>query len=197
MNMPCKTTDLPDCESYEIAISEMIDGELTSSEKLNLTNHLLKCAECRQTVRDFEVVTSSVFRSVLPGLEGVHGRGVLSPRKSSKIRSSVRYLLAVAGTVLAASVLFLVFVPPSTVDAEVLTAEQVFVPVQELHLINLEQEQDHQLELKTMELELRRLRLELAELADDHDTLRVNFDIEQMIDRVIEEQFYAAIDDRN
>lgn len=197
MNMPCKTTDSSNCEAYEIAISEMIDGELSSSEKLNLTDHLLKCAACRQTVRDFEVVTSSVFSSVLPGPDRVHGRGGLAPQERSKMRSSVRYFLAVAGTVLAASVLFLVFVPPSTVDAEVLTAEQVFAPVQELHLINLEQEHDHKLALKAMELELRRLRLELAEFADDRDKLRVNFDIELMIDRVIEEQFYAAIDDRN
>ncbi|MEL7497890.1 MAG: zf-HC2 domain-containing protein [Planctomycetota bacterium] len=177
------------CEPFEIAISAMVDGELSPSEKTALGEHLLNCKSCRQVVREFESVNRTVLASSLP--PGV-ATAPTKPRSLSTARSGrrsiVRYVLGVAAAVAAASVLLVVFWPPAAAETEQLTAEQIIQPMEDLHLISLEQERDQAIQLKALEFELRYLKLELAVLEATEDRFDFATKVDKMMNRVNEKQ---------
>ena len=76
---------------------------------------------------------------------------------------------------------------PNPVTAEQFSPEEVVRPIKELHLINLQQQRDQELLLRTLGMDLRSLRLEIAQL-DSGSEERQNLEnqINAMIEKVRE-----------
>lgn len=189
-----------ECESFEIAISAMLDGELTVSEKDTLAQHLLRCESCRQTARRFEKVNQSVFANALntPNLS----LQVKSLGDTERVRRGTRALprfafAAVSATVSAAvcgCILFFVFSRPQPVEAQTVTSDQVIEPLKELLAITEQQELDQALSLKSLEWELRHLRLQMAGVAEGPERQEFNSRVNDLFHRVVEQQFYTSLD---
>ena len=172
------------CESFEIAISEMLDGELTGSDKTRLGQHLIQCASCRQTVREFEALNHSLMSLGEPQETPLVRRKI----KSSWI-SAYRVIPAAIATALAVCLLFMVWplLQPNQVNAEELvermqTAEQV----------TAQQQLDQELSLRVMEMQLRMLRVELEELQESNESEALEVAIDSLMHRVLEEQVAMA-----
>lgn len=168
-----------DCSAYELAISAMLDGELSASEKDQLGDHLLQCESCRQTVRDFEGASKT--------LHAVYRRDLLhrKPTTASPRRSRTNYFIGMVAVAAAACFAIAVLWQPWTeLETNLVTAQQIMVPMQELDQLSEEQEQDQELKLKTMELELRFLMLEIKQLENTPSRIELSSKAEDMMTRV-------------
>lgn len=106
------------CETYEWAISELVDGELDASEQLAAVDHLAGCASCRAFYRRARQLGEMVARAEAaetPPPEEVWRRiaaetGVTRRRRSPNVRVT-RFALGLAALIVLA--LGLVLVPRS------------------------------------------------------------------------------------
>lgn len=184
-----------ECQIYQPLVSVMLDGELTEAEQERLQEHLDSCASCRRLLVRFPQVdmavgllsgrnNEGVATNDLNGIDGSVSK-FERPVKKRLTFSAWRLIpLAVAATVLVC--LGMAMLPtPNPVTAEQVSPEEVVRPIKELHLINLQQQRDQELMLRTLGMDLRSLRLEIAQL-DSGSEERQNLEnqINEMIEKV-------------
>jgi hypothetical protein len=184
-----------ECKIYEPLVSVMLDDELTQTEQERLQVHLDRCPSCQHLLDTFSQVDESV--GLLSGVptERVKtinlvgsDRSVSNHKPPAKKRlafSAWRLIpLAVAATILVC--LGITMLPtPNPVTAEQVSPEEVVRPFKELHLINLQQQRDQELMLRTLGMDLRSLRLEIAQLetgSEEQENLKQQ--INAMIEKV-------------
>ncbi len=179
------------CDEFEPLVSALIDDELSGAELSRVEAHLLNCSACRELVDEFRMVNNSVALLGDPGNESpstaVETFVVTRQRPSMKSWMSV-WRLAPIGAVAALLIgLFLVTTqsPPAATAAQ-LTPEQFVKPMADLNRINLHQQRDQELMLRTLGMDLRTLKLELNQLenAGPEDRERLEIQIETMLKRV-------------
>ena len=152
-----------ECCEFEMAVSAMLDGELSAAEKDELSERLMTCEACRQTVRDFEAVNRNLQAVYQFGSPSLADRRP-TPRPVGRLG---RYLFGSSLAVATACVLFFVLWKPiPSQPSNLMTAQQVMQPFEELHQCSLAQERDQSLQIKTLELELRHLQLEIGQIQD-------------------------------
>jgi len=188
-----------DCENFEPMVSAMLDGELLPGEQAQLDAHLDQCQSCGNLVKDFQSVDDAVATL------GTRAKGnesenrvtetfvVTRQKQSVKNWLSVWRLVPLAGVAALLIGLFLVMSQPaSTATAEQLSAEEFVKPLTDLNRINLQQQRDQDLMLRTLGMDLRALKLELNQLenAGPEDRQRLEKQIETMLERV--QHFDAA-----
>lgn len=168
------------CESFEIAISAMLDGELSGPEKDELGRHLLACAQCRQLTRRFE--------SLNHHLEQLNHPPIVTVRQPSK-RSwfSKRLIVGIASAV---AICLVVIVWPSNtaLNAGQVTAEQIIQPMQQLHQVTVQRQQSHDTELRVMKMDLQLLQLQLRMLEKSQQETQLNERLQQLLERVNDQQ---------
>lgn len=59
----------PTCETFEVSLSAMIDGELETPEQLPTIDHLLQCASCREFYGQARALDGMVAASAAPSTE--------------------------------------------------------------------------------------------------------------------------------
>ncbi len=59
----------PTCESFEVSLSVLIDGELETPEQLPAVDHLLQCASCQDFYRRARALGSMVVSAATPSTE--------------------------------------------------------------------------------------------------------------------------------
>ena len=189
-----------ECESFEIAISAMLDGELTATEKDTLAQHLLRCDSCRLAARRFEKVNQAVFANALnsPNYPLPNKSIGFTERVPRKSRSLPRFVFTAVSATVSATVcgciLFFIFNRPQPVEAQTVTSDQVIEPLKELLAITEQQELDQALSLKSLEWELRHLRLQMAEVAEGPERQEFSSRVNDLFHRVVEQQFYTSLD---
>ena len=157
-----------ECHVFEPLVSVMLDGELNQIEQEHLQKHLDGCPNCQRLLMEFSTVDQTVgMLSDIPDHQPTAKKGkdlLLERPVKKRLAFSVWRLipLAVAATVLVC--LGITMLPtPSPVTADQVTPEQIVRPIKELHLINLQQQRDQELMLRTLGMDLRSLRLEIAD----------------------------------
>jgi hypothetical protein len=185
-----------DCEKFEPLVSAMIDDELLPGERIELDAHLEHCKSCGNLVLEFQQIDSAVGAMGLGPLasEGndieqrVTETIVLTRQKQSvKNWLSPWRLVPLAGVAALLVGLFLVMAQPAPeATAEQFSAEEFVEPLADLNRINLQQQRDQDLMLRTLGMDLRALKLELKQLesADPEDRQRIEKQIEMMLERV-------------
>lgn len=183
MNLePNTLPESPDnCESYEIAISAMLDGELEGPEKSRLGQHLLVCASCRQQVRDFESLNRNLELLSRPPANAVRTK----PRRRW-FGSPV--IPAAIATALAICLLVVVWPGNTALNAGQVTAEQIMQPMQKLHQVTLQRQQNHDTELRAMKMDLQILHQQLEELERTEQEAELSAQVRQLINRVNEQR---------
>jgi negative regulator of sigma E activity len=193
-------TDPSQCEIFEPLISAMLDGELTETEQNELLAHLDECSTCRAQVQAFQNVDQAVSSmnstaiAYEESLEKTKSTDRLSNGKLSVDRSIVAHPstwswwrvipLAVAASLLA--ILSITIINgPTPAKADQVTPEQIVKPMKELHLINLQQQRDQELMLRTLGMDLRSLKIEIAQLEPGSPERKLLTEqVEAMIEKV-------------
>jgi hypothetical protein len=183
------------CDQFEPMVSALIDNELSPDEHSILNDHLDQCDSCRQLMRDFESVNSSVDSlSFAPSVDRANSQletfVVTRQKQSLNNWLSVWRLVPLAGVAsLLIGLLLVTAQPAPEATAEQLTLEQFVKPMTDLNRINHQQQRDQELMLRTLGMDLRSLKLELIQLenAGPEDRTRFENQIEEMLSRV--EQF--------
>ncbi|MFK7767442.1 MAG: zf-HC2 domain-containing protein [Mariniblastus sp.] len=206
----------PSCEEFEVLISAMIDGELLPTKLESLQAHLDICTNCREQATTFKTIDSLVaigVESIGMGSIGMGSIGMQSPsdnetptlanvkvtRPNLKVSArpnrwlSIRRLvpLAAAATLLIC-LAFTAIQNPKPVTAEQVSPEQFVQPVRDLHFINLQQQRDQELMLRTLKMDLRSLKLEINQLEPGSDErIKLVQQIDSMLEKV---SLFAAAD---
>lgn len=183
------------CEQFEPLVSAMLDGELSPTELDQVNNHLAKCDSCRQLRNKFASVDKSVLRLGefdCPTDQGSITETFVITRQKPELKNwlSVWRLVPVAAVAALSIGMFLVIShPASKATADQLTPEQFVKPMTDLNRINQQQQRDQELMLRTLGMDLRSLKLELNQLenAGSEDRVRLENQIEEILNRV--EQF--------
>ena len=183
-----------ECQIYEPLVSVLLDGELTEKENQQLQQHLCGCHGCRRLLDEFSQVDEAVeLLSAGPNRAATFDdfssnradSHIDRPAKKRLAFSVWRLIpLAVAATVLVC--LGITMLPtPNSVTAKQVSPEEVVRPIKELHLINLQQQRDQELMLRTLKMDLRSLRLEIAQLesGSEEQTVMKN-QIDAMIEKI-------------
>ena len=148
---------------------------------------MIQCASCRQTVRDFEALNHSLLSL------GESGQDEMAVRLNrSSWLSAYRIIPAAIATALA--VCLLVMVWPSF-QANQVSADEVVERLQVAEQVTEQQQLDQELSLRVMEMQLRVLRMELEELSQSSESEALETAIEDMMNRVLEEQVAMAYTD--
>ena len=178
------------CEPFELLISAMIDGELPADQRSELDAHLEQCESCVGLLDDFQnvdCVVESIGFEHNPNANITETFVVTRQKPSMKNWLSVWRLVPLAGVAALMVGLFLVMTQPALkATAEQLTPEEFVRPLADLNRINIQQQRDQELMLRTLGMDLRALKLELNQLenAGPEDRLRLEKQIETMLDRV-------------
>ena len=185
-----------DCDTFEPLVSAMIDNELLPNERVELNLHLNQCESCESLVREFQQIDEAVGALGL-GPEGndVENRMsefsetfvVTRQKQSVKNWFSPWRLVPLAGVAALVVGLFMVVSQPAPeATADQISAEEFVKPLTDLNLINLQQQRDQDLMLRTLGMDLRALKLELKQLesAVPEDRQRLEQQIETMLERV-------------
>ena len=174
-----------DCETFEILISAMVDGELTKIEYGELNDHLDSCECCSRRVMRFEEINSAVFGlsdpvfgcpieadeisdRVVPA--SIHRRQEPVPPLDQRARRKLYSIWSMLPLAFVASVvvcLIIVALPNGEpVAADQISPSEIVDPIRELHIIHTQQQRDQELMLRTLGMDLRSLKLELNRLEE-------------------------------
>lgn len=169
------------CNDFAVLISTMIDGELEHDEQVELQLHLDHCQGCQDQIRRFERVDTAVRRlSQPPPINGHRSFDLAAtainppclpikekPKRTTRPHRVWRLVpLAAAATLLVC--LGITAIPPTNrAAAGQISAEQIVRPMKDLQLINVQQQRDQDLMLRTLVMDLRSLKLETARLDPD------------------------------
>ena len=167
------------CENYEPLISAMIDGELESSERNELKSHLQNCAMCKQRLIAFERVDAAVETL---SQESVATRPAeidklrlpsavpfaMHPPKTAPRRSKSAMIWRLIPLAAAATLLICLGIAawpyPKPANAEQISTAQIVQPMKELYLLNVQQQREQNLMLRTLDMDLRSMKLEINSL---------------------------------
>ncbi len=191
--------DASQCEIFEPLISAMLDGEMTQAEHDELISHLDECSNCRTQVRAFQCVDQAVTtmsaitstsseRSQIPVINE-SANGQLSGNKPWVAMQSNWPWWRMIPLAVAASLLLILGITiingPKPATADQVTPEQIVKPMKELHLINLRQQRDQELMLRTLGMDLRSLKFEIAQFEPGSDERKLlTKQVEAMIEKV-------------
>ncbi len=189
----------PNCESYEPLISALIDGELEPAEQNELKSHLQNCPACKQRVIFFERVDAAVeslsHRSVADSLDNpnqrlpAHFPFAMHPPKKDVPRPRRRLIWRLIPLAAAATLLICLGIAawpfPRPANADQISASQIVKPFKELRLLNLQQQRDQDLMLRTLGMDLRSMKLEIN-LLEPGSVERISLatQIDAMIEKV-------------
>ena len=176
------------CENYEPLISAMIDGELETRERNELKSHLQNCAMCKQRVIAFERVDAAVETL---SQEPVAARSVeidklrlpsavpfaMYPPKTAPRRPRIALIWRLIPLAAAATLLICLGIAawpyPKPANAEQISTAQIVEPMTELYLLNVQQQREQNLMLRTLDMDLRSMKLEINSL-DPGSSERIN-----------------------
>jgi hypothetical protein len=187
------------CEDFEPLISAMIDGELEPDELAYTQSHVDDCACCQAKVTSFENVDRAMFLlsskvessaefSDATSTDQRQTEVFVVSREKSSLKDWIspwRLVPLGAAAALLIGVGMTMFPQPQPVTANQFSPEQYVQPMKELYQINVQQQRDQELMLRTLGMDLRALKLELQQLesgSTDHENLAQQVDV--MLEKV-------------
>lgn len=187
------------CETYEPLISALIDGELEPSEQNELKSHLQNCAMCKQRMIVFERVDAAVeilshdSAASTPHDPNLHLPAsipfAMHPPSKAPLRANRLMIWRLIPLAAAATLLICLGIAawpnPKSVNAELISSAQIVEPMKELYLLNLQQQREQELMVRTLGMDLRSMKLEIN-LLDPESDRRANLaaQIDAMIEKV-------------
>ena len=169
------------CETCQPLISAMLDGELTTAENDELDLHLQQCADCQIQVERFRAVNGAVRQLSNPTIVKTE----LSKQVMSRSFSIWRTIPLAAAATLLVCLAIGTWPNPQPAKAEHVSAEQFVKPMEDLAYLNLQEQSDQELMLRTLGMDLRSLKLEINQLESGSvERLRLEQQIDAMIEKV-------------
>jgi anti-sigma-K factor RskA len=176
------------CEPFELMISELIDGELNDSDTRDVQEHIQDCAACQELHSQFARVNAAVESLSANDRRLISAFADAKPRTEKSQTNVQRFAWRLIALSTAAALLFAVFVTfyPTTnsLTAKEFSPQDFAQPLKELHVLNMHQERDQELMLKTLSMDLRAMKLELNQLNDSEEQGELASEIDLMLAKV-------------